>query len=83
MATSRMLSFLWEVIGRPLVVSLVAKPDNPAAELPDQQHDEDLDANDDSNEDGDDDNVTDEVNGGDPNIKDAKSRMMMNRNLLK
>ena len=51
-----MLSFLCEVIARPLVVSLVAKPDKPAASLPDGQHDEDLD---DSvlEDDSDDDNV--------------------------
>ena len=41
-----MLSFLCEVIGRPLVVSLVANPDKPTASLPDGQHDEDLDNSD-------------------------------------
>ena len=60
-----MLSFFCEVIARPLVVSLVAKPDKPAASLPDGQHDDDLDDSDseeDSDDDDDDGNVADELN---------------------
>ena len=46
-----MLSFLWEVIARPFVVSLVAKPDKPTT-LPNRHHD-DLEDNDyDSDDDG-------------------------------
>ena len=61
-----MLSFLCEVIGRPLVVSLVANPDKPTASLPDGQHDEDFDHSDSGFH-----NIYSNMDGPQPNAEDV------------